>query len=52
MYLSSEAKDKSFYLLTIIIRDDDDLTHVALKASSNKEAGINFYLDDILEAIN
>ncbi|MFA4957831.1 MAG: hypothetical protein WC556_12750 [Candidatus Methanoperedens sp.] len=51
IYLSSEAKNKSFYLLTVIIRDEDDLTYVALKACSNNEAGINNSIDQVLDAL-
>lgn len=51
IYLASTAKDKTYYLLTIIIRDEDDLTHVGLRACSNNEVGINNFIGEILSSL-
>ena len=51
IYLSSSAKDKSFYLITIIIRNEKGLTHVGLRACSNNEGGINNFINEILTSL-
>ena len=48
IYLSSTAKDKSYYLLTAIIQSKNDMTHIGLRACSNNEGGINNFMNEIL----
>lgn len=51
IYLSSTAKDKSYYLLTAIIRSENDMTHVGLRVCSNNEGGINNFMNEILTSL-
>ncbi|MFA4957833.1 MAG: S-layer protein domain-containing protein [Candidatus Methanoperedens sp.] len=51
IYLSSVAKDKTFYLITVIIRSENNLTKIGLKACSNNEGGINNFINEILKSL-
>lgn len=51
IYLSSVAKDKTFYLITVVIRSENSLTHVGLRACSNNEGGINNFINEILTSL-
>ncbi|MDP3103384.1 MAG: hypothetical protein Q8M95_02110 [Candidatus Methanoperedens sp.] len=51
IYLSSVAKDKTFYLNTVIIRGENSLTYVGLRACSNNEGGINNFINEILTSL-
>ena len=51
IYLSSLAKDKTFYLSTMIIRSENGLTHIGLMACSNNDGGINNFISEILKSL-
>jgi glycine betaine/proline transport system substrate-binding protein len=45
LYLASESiGEKAYYLLTALIKEEDDLTQVMLRAVSDKPYGLNGFL--------
>jgi hypothetical protein len=47
LYLASESiGEKAYYLLTALIKEDDDLTQVMLRAVSDKPYGLNGFLNE------
>lgn len=52
LYLASESiGEKAHYLLTVFIRENEGLTQVMLKAVSDKQHGLNGFLNEIVEEI-
>ena len=47
LYLSSESiGEKAYYLLTVLIKEDDGLTQVMLRVASDKSHGLNGFLNE------
>ena len=52
LYLASESiGDKAHYLLTALIRENEGLTQVMLRAVSDKQHGLNGFLNEVVEEI-
>lgn len=52
LYLASESiGEKAHYLLTAFIRENEGLTQVMLRAVSDKQHGLNGFLNEIVEEI-
>ena len=50
LYLASESiGEKAYYLLTALIRENEGLTQVMLRAVSNKKPGLNGFLKEVIE---
>ena len=49
LYLASESiGEEAYYLLTVLIKEDDELTQVMLRAVSDKPHGLNGFLNEIV----
>ena len=49
LYLASESiGDEAYYLLTVLIKKDDELTQVMLRAVSDKPHGLNGFLNETI----
>ncbi len=52
LYFSSESvSEKAYYLLAILIREQEGLTQVMLKAVSDKEHGVHGFLNEIVSEL-
>ncbi|MCG8501055.1 MAG: hypothetical protein MJB12_11690, partial [Firmicutes bacterium] len=52
IYFSGEAaSEKTYYLLTVLVKEKDDMTQVMLRAVSDKSYGINGFLNEIVSEL-